>query len=115
LEKAGYFAPNPQDVQVGASEINLGDIILVRIRAISGTVRWSDGEPAAGATVQVLPVVAGQASYRGIATGYSVADRGTFRIANLRPGRYVLFASSAGYALSENPRPRVAPAIFFPG
>jgi hypothetical protein len=115
LEKAGYFTPTPLDVQVGASQINLGDVILVRIRAISGVVRWSDGEPAAGASVQVLPVVAGQVSFRGIATGYSVSDRGTFRITNLRPGRYVLFASSAGYALSENPRPRIAPAVFFPG
>lgn len=116
IEKAGYFTPIVQDIQAAASSsLDLGDIPLTRTRAISGTVRWSDGEPAGGITVQILPVVAGKPVYRGIATGARTDERGSYRIPNVRPGRYVAFASSAQGSLSDDLRPRLAMPVFYPG
>jgi hypothetical protein len=116
IERAGYFNPTPQPVQVGSPSVDLGDIVITRIRVISGTAKWNDGEPAAGATVQVLPIVSGKPVYRIGAGGARVTDQGTYRISNLRPGRYVLIASNGDQssAAFDSVRPRVASPVFYP-
>lgn len=116
IEKAGYF---PQDyareIEVGAGDISLGDVEFIAKRSISGTIQWRDGEPAAGAIVLAIKVLGGAFSPRpqsGLST--STNDQGQFRLAELSPGRYTVYAFSQAI-VSATQRPRASLPVFFPG
>lgn len=73
VEKAGYFSflPGPgaggKPIIVDAQNlpgVDLGDIVLVRMRNISGFIRWQSGDPADHIVVHALLVRRGKAAFR---------------------------------------------------
>jgi hypothetical protein len=123
VDKAGYFPRNREeemgggpisiDAQMPAAE--LGDIALSRVRAISGTVRWLNGEPAERVAVHAQFVRRGTAAFRpGEGSLVGTNDRGEFRLDRLRPGRYVVCAYSVGVA-GPDAKPLVSLPVFYPG
>ena len=121
VERAGYFprvSAAPQDG--GPVTVNLGpsgatvSVTMVKIRTITGTVKWEDGEPASDSVlVHALRLRRGQATFRlGDAILTPVKSDGQFKIDNLRPGRYVVYAYHLGW--SKVDRPRVALPVFYP-
>ena len=84
---------------VGLSAEVLGvdfNVLLVRTGRISGRVNNADGTPAGSGNVNLVPDVSGG---RGAALGGGYGGRiqdGTFAIANVPPGRYILRATSDG-------------------
>jgi len=74
-------------------------LIATRLVRVSGMVMSSDGAPAAGATVMLVP--GGTAGGRGIVmqqggTGGRSDRSGAFQMANVAPGRYQVQARSGG-------------------
>jgi hypothetical protein len=123
VDKAGYFPRNREeemgggpisiDAQMPAAE--LGDIALSRVRAISGTVRWLNGEPAERVAVHAQFVRRGTAAFRpGEGSLVGTNGRGEFRLDRLRPGRYVVCAYSVGVA-GPDAKPLVSLPVFYPG
>jgi len=82
------------------------DVTLWPPAAISGTVRDERGEPMVGVAVRsVMQVpVAGRAR---LATGAAVMtdDRGMYRLANLKPGRYFVHVPSVQITLPDGTAP----------
>ena len=122
VERSGYFsrvATASQDggavtVNAGPSETAVS-ITLIKIRTMSGTVKWQDGEPASeGVVVHVLKLRRGQGTLRmGDAYLIAVKEDGKFKIENLRPGRYMVYAYHLGLVTNID-RPRVALPVFYP-
>lgn len=113
IEKAGYLNyDEPREILVENDDISLGEIRLVGKRAISGSVRWRNGDPAGRALVIPLRTRGGQIGtpLRPVVTD----DRGQYRITDLPPGRYSLFATVQG-ELSPSVRSRTAVPVFYPG
>jgi hypothetical protein len=109
-EKAG-FGPQPQqEVLVGGQDIILGDVVFTAMRFISGTVRWSDGEPVAGAHVYPLLLRDGSTVLPDESQMTRTSDQGMFRISGLAPGRYVVYSFASG-----GQRPGRALPVFYPG
>lgn len=76
-------------------------LIATRMVRVSGTVLSSDGAPAPGATVMLVP--GGTAGGRGVvmqqgANGGRTDRTGAFQISNIAPGRYQVQARSGGRA-----------------
>jgi len=103
--KPGYFneqeleqggAAGPRMIQIGESTPD----ILLRLfpeGVIEGRVLDEAGEPVEGASLQALvsQVREGRRRWEP-AGGGSTDDTGAFRLANLRPGQYVLFVNAGG-------------------
>ena len=68
--------------------------------AITGTVQDDGGEPAVGLTVQAMSriVLAGRARYLPVGSGRT-DDRGTYRIASMQPGDYIVVIPQAPAAV----------------
>ncbi len=121
IEKSGYFpigtAGTPGvTVEVGPdAKVKTGSIVLSAKRSISGSVRWRNGEPVEGAVVHALLVKRGKASLRpGDVMPVQANDRGEYRLQNMKPGLYVVYAYLQVMAhAGENPR--TALPVFFPG
>lgn len=122
IDKAGYF-PRSREEEMGGGPISidaqvptaeLGDIGLSRVRAISGTVRWLNGDPAERVAVHAQLVRRGTAAFRpGEGSLVGTNDRGEFRLERLRPGRYVVCAYSVGVA-GPDAKPLVTLPVFYP-
>ena len=104
---ADDFGPNPKDVKealaatltpvvVAANRISTTDIVLNKGAAISGSVRFDDGEPYSQTTVSLLRKdKAGKWTEFGTQEGLSsdgapTDDQGNFRLTGLPPGEYLL-------------------------
>lgn len=114
VEKAGFLRTDPRAIAIEpAGALNLGDITLVQSRRIRGKVRWPDGEPVNTASVQIMQLQAGK-PVQGIG-GYRTNDRGEYSMNEVRPGRYVVFASYSGwYNQTSSLSPRHALPVFYP-
>ncbi len=78
------------------------DIALWKPAAITGTVRDENGEPLVGAAVQALLEVRIGGQVRRAATPVALTDdRGMYRLANLKPGRYVILVPSIQVTLPD--------------
>ncbi len=123
VEKAGYFAPEAPVsgvkgvISVEATvppESNIGTIVLVKSRTITGVVRWDNEEPAERVIVHALTVKRGRAlMIPGDVFLVTTNDRGEFRLENMRPGRYVAYAYVPGLAVAFT-KPRTALPVFYP-
>jgi hypothetical protein len=85
----------PVTVGLSAEVLNIDfNVLFVRTGRVSGRVNSADGSPAGTGNVNLVADVAGG---RGIGGGYGgrIQD-GTFSIANVPPGRYILRAMSDG-------------------
>ncbi|QOY90371.1 carboxypeptidase-like regulatory domain-containing protein [Paludibaculum fermentans] len=101
VDKAGYF-PIAESKAIAfsaeAPKTDLGDIVLSAKRSIQGVVRWSNGDPADGVIAHVLVLRAGRAVLRpGDSILAMTNDRGEFRLENLRPATYLLYAYTLGF------------------
>lgn len=115
VEKAGFLRTDPRAIAIeAAGALNLGDITLVQSRRIRGKVRWPDGEPVNTASVQIMQLQAGK-PVQGIG-GYRTNDRGEYSMNEVRPGRYVVFASYSGWYNQTNSSlsPKHALPVFYP-
>lgn len=121
FDKAGFFPPDDAksglksvitfDASAG-SDVDLGTITLVRGRSISGAVRWDNEEPAEKVAVHALKVRRGRAAFViGDSIIVGTNSRGEFKLDNLRPGRYVVYAYVLGLALAVM-KPRMALPCF---
>jgi hypothetical protein len=123
VEKAGYFprarggsseSTPVEVVNESTSDVSLGDIVLTRLRSIRGRVKWQSGDPADHVIAHALLVKRGKAVFRaGDALLAMTDERGEFRIANLKPGRYVVYAYTIGLAPEAANSP-VALPVFYP-
>ena len=99
-----YFpgVPSPAEarpVTVGLSaEVTSVDfsILLVRTGRVSGRVTNADGSLATGGNVNLVADVVGRGAVLGGAYGSRIGGDGTFQIANVPPGRYILRATDGG-------------------
>jgi hypothetical protein len=67
------------------------NITLRKPSAMSGIVRDERGEPLVGVTVQpLLEIMVGGIKRYALASSAITDDRGAYRVANLRPGRYLI-------------------------
>ena len=95
--KPGYIrlsavdAPRLTRVVPGRQEIT---IALVRGATVTGTLRTEDGEPAVGNFVSLVAAESRSRRYQPIGEGGDVRSDGTYRIANVPPGRYLAQAFS---------------------
>jgi protocatechuate 3,4-dioxygenase beta subunit len=106
-------------------------IRLTRAGNVSGHIRTSDGQPAAGAPVQLLRFIYSNDGQKTLAPAGSARtdDRGEYRLYWITPGRYYVTAGStaergiagrpvdaggAGSSPNENPNERYA-FTFYPG
>lgn len=87
-------------VSVSANQTANVQIMLYRGAAISGSVSFDDGTPAAGVPVQAFILtastgtqVAGSARQQSFAGFAQTDDRGQFRLTGLADGSYVVFAA----------------------
>lgn len=84
--------------------------LMIRLKEgvrFAGSVRNGSGEPLAGATVSLAPVQAGQPEVMALMAGMAqgglsatAAEDGSFEIAKLAAGTYVVTATHSGYAKS---------------
>jgi hypothetical protein len=109
-EKSGFVPLTPQEVVIGGQDVVLGDVIFTAMRFISGTVRWTDGEPAAGAHVYPLLLRNGTTVLPDESQMTRTNDQGVFRTSGLLPGRYVVYSFASG-----GRRPGMALPVFYPG
>ena len=122
FDKAGFFPPENAGsgikgtITVDATnppEVDLGTIVLVKARSISGVVRWDNEEPAEKVIVHALLVKRGRAAYAsGDVILVPTNAGGEFKLDNLRPGRYVVYSYVIGLALFL--KPRIALPVFYP-
>ncbi len=87
-------------VSVAANQTANVQILLYRGAAISGSVSFDDGAPAAGVPVQTFIITAntgapvtGSARQQSFAGFAQTDDRGQFRITGLADGTYIVFAA----------------------
>lgn len=124
LEKAGYF-PQARGASSGypaidvaaesPGDVDAGDIVFTRMRAISGRVTWENGDPAEHVIAHALLVRRNRAEFRPGDSLLSPAnEHGDFRIGNLKPGRYVVYSYTMGMA-SESASDPIALPVFYPG
>lgn len=118
VEKAAYFPlTGAKLIPVIADtppRVELGDIVLVTVRSVSGSVRWKGGDPADRIIVHALLVKRGVAEFRpGDARLTMTNDRGEYRIEGLAPGRYVVYCYTQGMAQAGS-KPRIALPVFYP-
>jgi hypothetical protein len=123
IEKAGFFSRTPAGVGgfgplvipgETAGEVTLPDIILTRMRTISGRIKWQSGDPADHVVAHALMVRRGKASFRSGDAMLAITDeRGEFRLSNLKPGRYVVYCYTIGLANESSHKP-VAMPVFYP-
>jgi hypothetical protein len=94
----GVSAPadaRPVVVGLGAEVLNIDfNALLVRTGRITGRINTAEGTPAASGNVSLMPDVGGRGA-AGSNYGGRIQD-GTFTIANVPPGRYILRAMSDG-------------------
>lgn len=119
LEKVGFFPQALDSIELRTSmPLRLDDIRLVAKRTIDGSVLWDDGEPVVDVYVQVFPVEGGKpAPARGMVGSAGLGDkpdRGTFRVSELRPGRYAVVAYTARFNSSDDSL-QVGLPVFYPG
>lgn len=116
LQKAGYFPPD-NGVVVDATtqrELDLGTIVLLRWRTISGVIRWANEDPADHVLVHALLVRRGKAIMKpGDAFIVGTNDNGEFRLDKLKPGRYVVYTYVPGLAIAFL-KPRAALPVYYP-
>lgn len=113
-EKAGFFESGAE-FEHGPASLSLEPIVLTAKRIITGTVMWNDGEPAARVRVYAWRVRGGKVPLDPRAMPAVTNDRGEFRLAELRPGSYVLYATPLAGFTTATQRPRAALPLFFPG
>jgi len=121
VDKAGYFQER-LEFNVSTASADLPNLVMTSKREISGVVRWQDGELAAGASVQVLPVRGGKAA-TAPAGGSNTNARGEFVLSGLRPGRYILLVNPPPQrgAIDATGRfviggvPRISLPVYYPG
>ncbi len=94
FSKAGFEAGGRRTLELelrDATDLENLDIQLRPSASISGAVVDRDGDPIAGATLQLwaAAVNAGVKSFRGVRT-VRTDDRGYYRLSELAPGRYYL-------------------------
>ncbi|WP_321471325.1 carboxypeptidase regulatory-like domain-containing protein [uncultured Paludibaculum sp.] len=116
VDKAGYF-PIAESKAIAftaaAPKAELGDIVLSAKRSIQGVVRWSNGDPADGVIAHVLVLRAGRAVLRpGDSILAMTNDRGEFRLENLRPATYLLYAYTLGFR--RDGAGRTSLPVFYP-
>lgn len=88
-----------QRVRVGVGEELAGvsfNLLLTRLARVSGRVVDSRGEPAVRAAVVLVPAETGRGSGLPGGGGARVQPDGTFQIAGVAPGRYLLLVRPAG-------------------
>jgi hypothetical protein len=111
----GGHITSPVNFTLTNANVDLGDIEMIRIRQIRGNVRWDDGDPALGAEVFVSQANGPSDPLNIARAGIPVNQKGDYVITGLRPGSYVVYASSSGKPSPAGfPRPAMAP-VFFPG
>ena len=118
VEKAGYFPlTGGKSVEIEAaagSTVNVGEIVLVAMRSIAGSVRWATGDPADRVIVHALLAKRAAASFRpGDARMVMTNSRGEYRLEGLLPGRYVVYSYTLGLA-DAGTRPRLALPVYYP-
>jgi hypothetical protein len=98
-------------VHVTPGHVSMADLSVPRGAAISGHVRWDDGSPVTGGTVNLLSVsrkqeaeIPGEFARLRMSDGWEkhTDDLGAFRISGLEPGDYVVevkVITRSGYAL----------------
>ena len=84
------------EVPAGESDFELGDLTLVAGTELHGIVTGADGEPAAGATIQVL---AGRPGSRSVARTATTDTDGRFRVGGLSSELADLGVRATGYPL----------------
>ncbi len=95
--------------------VEIGAVEMIRIRQISGNVRWEDGEPAIGAEVFVVSTLNNPSDPINIPrAGTPVNQKGDYTISGLRPGSYVVYASSSGKPSPAGFPLPVIPPTFYP-
>lgn len=97
----------------GSSEIDLGDQVLTAHRTISGTVRTREGEPVSGAEVHVMQFRGGKPSRARFIKPMQTNERGEFRLEQLLPRRYLVFAYAVTQMGATVPASILMP-VFYP-
>ena len=93
-EHSGFVIdPESKQIVVNVSSENKAEITvkLIRTAAISGRVFDEDGDPVAGASVQI--VLANQRKNSGPVASTVTNDRGEYRAFNVQPGKYRIAVS----------------------
>jgi len=115
--KNGYLEPSnnrPAPVQLAAGEQKDGVVIrLMPQGIIAGRVTDDDGEPQQNARVQVMIRVkfGGRKRWQALESA-ATNDRGEYRITNLRPGEYAVFASYTDPASDTNAKTKERPEVY---
>jgi len=90
-EKAGYFSFTEADLSMGLAEtLDLGSIVMITKRRITGEVRNQVGDPLPNIFVQPIPVRAGKLAFQAMGRATMTTEFGQFVLEELRPARYVL-------------------------
>jgi hypothetical protein len=124
FDKSGYSysgagSPGPKGSlsvdAISPPEVDLGAIVMVKFRNITGTVLWENDEPADRVIVHALLVKRGKTTFvPGDVLVAPTNDKGEFRLDRLKPGRYVVYAYVPGLAVALF-KPRTALPVFYPG